>query len=178
MPTRSACSKTRTLRPRLPASIAQNRPAAPPPMTTTSRLNMEPCKRDTEMRSSCYAFPRLESATQARPKAMSKNVTQGSPKFATRCRLRTATTAAPTMKSIPNSRRMLGVTIYPFRNDEMIVLSEHQVSLTPPRPAPPPGCRALLFAFAKHVSGSLQFHRPYRTRTQTRSAKARPYSDF
>lgn len=36
LPIRSACSSTTTLRPRLPASIAQSRPAAPPPITTTS----------------------------------------------------------------------------------------------------------------------------------------------
>src|SRR5947199_6664575 len=35
-PTRSACSITKTLRPRLPASIAQKRPAAPAPMIMTS----------------------------------------------------------------------------------------------------------------------------------------------
>src|SRR6267378_4467862 len=38
LPTRSECSRTRTLRPRLPASIAQKRPAAPPPMTMTSHF--------------------------------------------------------------------------------------------------------------------------------------------
>src|SRR4030095_5698029 len=36
LPIRSACSSTVTLRPRLPASIAQKRAAAPPPITTTS----------------------------------------------------------------------------------------------------------------------------------------------
>src|SRR6266545_4025569 len=36
LPVRSACSSTTTLRPRFPASIAQKRPAAPPPITTTS----------------------------------------------------------------------------------------------------------------------------------------------
>src|ERR1700752_2120329 len=35
-PTRSACSITKTLRPRLPAWIAQKRPAAPAPMIITS----------------------------------------------------------------------------------------------------------------------------------------------
>src|SRR6266481_366272 len=38
LPTRSECSRTRTLRPRFPASIAQKRPAAPPPMTMTSHF--------------------------------------------------------------------------------------------------------------------------------------------
>src|SRR6186997_3064844 len=36
LPTRSLCSRSMTRRPRLPASIAQNNPAAPPPMTITS----------------------------------------------------------------------------------------------------------------------------------------------
>src|SRR6266849_10923517 len=40
-PTRSACSSTRTRRPRLPASIAQRRPAAPAPMTITSHFDID-----------------------------------------------------------------------------------------------------------------------------------------
>jgi hypothetical protein len=36
LPMRSACSNTITLRPRFPASMAQNSPAAPPPITITS----------------------------------------------------------------------------------------------------------------------------------------------
>src|SRR5688500_5237224 len=36
LPTRSACSSTTTFRPRFPASMAQNSPAAPPPITITS----------------------------------------------------------------------------------------------------------------------------------------------
>src|SRR6266849_2292674 len=40
-PTRSACSSTRTRRPRLPASIAQRRPAAPAPITITSHFSID-----------------------------------------------------------------------------------------------------------------------------------------
>src|SRR5208283_6101591 len=38
LPMRSACSRTATRRPRLPASMAHNRPAAPPPITRTSNF--------------------------------------------------------------------------------------------------------------------------------------------
>src|SRR6202050_3462851 len=37
LPQRSACSSTATRRPRLPASMAHIRPAAPPPRTITSK---------------------------------------------------------------------------------------------------------------------------------------------
>src|ERR1017187_7781696 len=38
LPMRSACSSTATRRPRLPASMAHIRPAAPPPRTITSKV--------------------------------------------------------------------------------------------------------------------------------------------
>src|ERR1043166_3221614 len=44
-PTSALCSRTATLRPRFPASIAQNRPAAPPPITIASYL----IKRDNAL---------------------------------------------------------------------------------------------------------------------------------
>src|SRR5229473_2254547 len=40
-PIRSACSCTATRRPRLPASIAQRSPAAPPPSTRASKLRIK-----------------------------------------------------------------------------------------------------------------------------------------
>src|ERR1700674_3767200 len=40
-PTRSECSSTKTRRPRLPASIAQKRPAAPAPITMTSHSRID-----------------------------------------------------------------------------------------------------------------------------------------
>src|SRR5216684_2645872 len=83
LPTRSECSKTKTLRPRLPASIAQNKPAAPPPMTMTSRSDPDTCKRDTELGNRRYRLERasrVESPMQAKPNAKSKNVSQGNPR--------------------------------------------------------------------------------------------------
>src|SRR5436189_6443096 len=47
-PTRSACSITKTLRPRWPASIAQKRPAAPAPMTITSHSCIKERVQQTE----------------------------------------------------------------------------------------------------------------------------------
>jgi hypothetical protein len=42
LPQRLACSTTRTRRPRRPAVSAQNRPAAPPPITSTSVVGSAP----------------------------------------------------------------------------------------------------------------------------------------
>src|SRR5205807_10371513 len=99
--------KTKTLRPRLPASIAQNKPAAPPPIIMTSLSKIEPGKRDTELRKSRYPFARLESAMSSAPNIKGKGANQGRPKSATRCRLRPATTTAPIKKRNPNGRRTL-----------------------------------------------------------------------
>src|ERR1700674_4693642 len=41
LPIRSACSSTATRRPRLPASMAQSSPAAPPPRTKASNLRIK-----------------------------------------------------------------------------------------------------------------------------------------
>src|SRR6267378_2946380 len=73
LPTRSECSKTKTLRPRLPASIAQNRPAAPPPMTMTSRSDPVTCKRDTKLETAAIVLNvPAESKVLCKPNQMQR----------------------------------------------------------------------------------------------------------